>query len=164
MVFKIIHENKIMGFSYYPAIEIGLGIFLLIMSFLVPIISFKYNGFKTQPWGEWLFCIGFFLFFFLLGKSLTFQSMKVEVKNNRIYFRQDMRLPAVILDIDLSDWEGQSLSEKEENGEKIYLLNLKTKSDTKEFYQTKSNSEVGKINDMLNILLKETKGEQNETK
>ena len=164
MVFKIIHENKIIGFSYYPALEIGFGIFLLIMSFIVPIIFFKYNGFKTQQWGEWLFCIGFFLFFFLLGKNLTFQSMKVEVKNTRIYFRQDMRLPAVSLDFNLEDWEGQSPSVKEENDKKMYLLDIKTKSGIKEFYQTRSKSEFDKINDMLNILLKETKGEQNGTK
>ena len=32
MVFKIMQGNKMMGFSYYPALEIGFGIFLLIMT------------------------------------------------------------------------------------------------------------------------------------
>jgi hypothetical protein len=164
MVFKIIQNNKIVGFSYYPALEIGFGIFCLIMSFLVPIISFKYNGFKTQQWGEWLFCIGFFLFFFLLGKSLTFQSMRVEVKNNRIYFRQDMRLPAVNLDIELADWEGQTSSVKEESNEKMYFFSIKTKSGLKDFYQTRNESEINQITDNLNKLYQENKGEENGTK
>lgn len=165
MVFKIINENKLMGFSYYPALEIGFGVFLLIMSFLVPILCFKYNGFKTQQWGEWLFCIGFFLLFFFLGKSLTYQSMKVEVKNSRIYFRQDMRLPAISLDIELKDWQDVSLTETEEAAnEKMYFIKIITESGVKDFYQTRNANESQQMVQLLKDILKEYKGEQNGTK
>lgn len=164
MVFKIIHDNKIMGFSYYPALEIGFGIFLLIMAFLVPILFFKYNGFKTQQWGEWLFVIGFFIFFFLLGKNLTCQSMKVEIKNNRIFFSQDMRLPAVNLDIDLTAWQDSSLIETEEQNEKMYFIKIKTESSVNDFYQTRNAKEAQQMVQLLKDIYKENKGEQNGTK
>ncbi len=164
MVFKIIHDNKIMGFSYYPALEIGFGIFLFIMAFLVPILFFKYNGFKPQQWGEWLFVIVFFLFFFLLGKSLTCQSMKVEIKSNRIFFSQDMRLPAVNLDIDLTAWLDTSLIETEEEKEKMYFIKIKTESGVNNFYQTRNSKEAQQMVQLMKDIYKENKGEQNGTK
>ena len=164
MIFKIIQENKLIGFSYYPILEIIVGVFLLIMSFLVPLLFFKYNGFKVQQWDEWLMAIAFFIFFFLLGKNLTFQSLKVEIKNNRIYLSQDMRLPAINLDLDIADWEGYSSFTKEEKNEKMHFFVIKTKTGTFEFYQTRNDNEILQITNMLSLLYKENKGEDNGTK
>ena len=164
MIFKIIHENKILGFSYYPALEIGFGIFCMIMAFLVPILFFKYNGFKVQQWGEWLFVLIFFLFFFFLGKNLTYQSMKVEIKNNRIFFSQDMHLPAVNLDIDLANWQDVSLNVTEEANEKMYFIKIQTESGFKEFYQTRSEKEAQQMLQLLKEIYKVNKGEENGTK
>ncbi len=164
MVFKIIQDNKIVGFSYYPALEIGFGIFCLIMAFLVPVLFFKYNGFKVQQWGEWLFVIAFFLFFFFLGKNLTYQSMKVEIKNNRIYFCQDMFLPAVNIDIDLTSWQDVTLNVTEEAKEKMYFIKIKTETSLNDFYQTRSEKEAQQMVQLLKDIYKVNKGEENGTK
>ena len=163
MILKILNNNKLIGFSYYPLLENVLGIFFLFVAFFVPILFFRYNGFKTQQWDEWLFLLFFFLLFFFLGKNLSYQNMRVEIKNERIFFNQDMREPPVNLDFDLEKWKGIDFSTVEENKEEMHFIRIKTDSDIKEFYQTRSYKEAKQIGDMLINIYKEYLGVENGT-
>ena len=163
MVFKIIQENKLVGFSFYPLLENILGVFFLFVAFFVPIIFFKYNGFKLAQWDEWLFCFVFFLFFGFLGYSLGYQNMRVEIKDKVLHLRQDMR-DDVKIELNLDDWQGIKRETKEEKLENMYYIFIKTKSDSKMFYQTRSVKEAKNICDLLDKIYKDTIGEENGTK
>ena len=164
MVFKIIQENKLMGFTYYPLLENILGVFFLFMSLFVPILFFNYNGFKLQQWDEWLFLLVFFLIFFFLGINLGYQNMKVELINNTLYLRQDMRAPEVKLTLSLSEWNGVIQETKKEKGEDMSFIKIKQNSEIKDFYQSRSIKEANQMVELLNLIYKDNKGEQNGTK
>ncbi len=164
MVFKIIQENKLTGFTYYPVLEICLGVFFLFISFFVPLLFFRYNGFKIAQWDEWLFLLFFFLLFFFLGKNLSYQNMRVELKGNRLQLRQDMRSSEVNLELDLSEWNGIIQETTKEKGENMYFIKIKHKSESKDFYQTRNQNESNQMTELLNKIYKDNKGEENGTK
>ena len=164
MLFKIVQENKLVGFTFYPLLENLFGAFSLFMAILVPIIFFKVNGFKTEQWDEWIYVFVFFVFFGLLGYFIGYQNMRVEIKDNVIHLMQDMREPAVMLDIKLDDWLGVTREIKEEKNEKFYCIYIKTNTDTKYFYQTKSLKEANVIGDTLVKIYNNKIGEENGTK
>ena len=164
MVFKIIQENKLVGFTFYPLLENCLGVFFLFISFFVPILFFKYNGFKLSQCDEWLFLIIFFILFISLGISLSYQNMRVELKGNRLQLRQDMRSPEVKLELDLSEWNCIIQDTIKEKGENMYFIKIKHNSDLKDFYQTRSPKESNQITDLLNKIYNDNKGDENGTK
>ena len=164
MVFKIIQENKLIGFTYYPLLEIIFGIFSLFMSFFVPALFYKYNGFKLEQWGEWLFLLAFFVLFLLLGCSLSYQNMKVELKDNILFLRQDMRSPEVKLEIKLSEWNGVIKDSLQEKGETRFFIKIKNNSEIIDFYNSINSSEANQITDLLNKIYIDNKGEENGTK
>lgn len=164
MVFKIIQENKLVGFTYYPLLEIIFGIFCLFMSFFVPFLFYRYNGFKLEQWGEWLFLIVFFIVFILLGSSLSYQNMKVELKDNILFLRQDMRSPDVKIELKLSDWKGVIKDSIEEKGEKRFFIKIKNNSEVTDFYNSINSGEANQITDLLNKIYIDNKGEENGTK
>lgn len=167
MLFEILQEKRLVGFTYYPVLEIILGVFFLFMSFFLPLLFGRYNGFKfLQQWDEWLFLLFFFILFFFLGKNLAYQNMRVEVRNNNISLRQDMREPPVSLNILIEKWSGSTLkkSEVSENGQKfdpMYTISVIENNTEKVFYETRSEKEAKKILNALNKLYYVNKGEEN---
>ena len=166
MILNIIQERRLIGFTYYPVLEIVLGVFFLFMSFFLPLLFGRYNGFKfIEQWDEWLFLLFFFILFFFLGKNLAYQNLKVEIKNNEVSFQQDMREPAVNLTIPLSNWSDTILetSERSENGQKfdpMYSIFVIDGSNKKLFYETRSLNEAKKILEVINKLYYVNKGEK----
>lgn len=149
MIKMISVEAKITGFSYYPLLEIGTGIFLLFSSLLVPVLFLVYNGIKLEQWGELLFCLLFFLLFFYMGKSLTFQSMQVRREGENVILYQNLREPPTRLIVPATDWQGISTRD-EEMGEEIFvILYVRIKNEEKEFYRSVNRKEIKKICDAL---------------
>lgn len=171
MVFRVIQENKLIGFTYYPLIEIILGVFFLFVAFFVPLLFFKYNGFKIQQWDEWLFLLFFFLIFLLLGKNLAYQNMKVEIRNNTIRFQHDMREPNVNIELNLSEWNGVTSDVIAAKDEPEYSINIKKDNELINFYKTINNKENKQIIELLNNIYSDNiksfqsdKGDDNGTK
>ena len=90
--------------------------------------------------------------------------MKVELRNKRIYFSQDMYLPAVNIDIDLENWHEISLVETEEQNEKMFFIKIQTENGINDFYQTRSEKEAQQMIQLLKDIYKDNKGEENATK
>ncbi len=164
MLLKVVQQNKLIGFSFYPLLENVLGVFFLFVAFFVPILFFKNNGIKFEQWDEWLFCLVFFIFFGFLGYNLGYQNMKVEIKDNLLHLRQDMRGDEVKLEVNLDDWQGVVKETKVEKNENMYFIYIKTKSDSKLFYQTRSVREANEIGGSLEKIYKDKIGEENGTK
>ncbi len=160
--------TKLPAFTYYPLLEIGVGIFLLIMSFVVPVLFVVYNGIKAEQWGELLFCAGFFVLFFFMGRSLSFQSLSARHSETGFSFYQNLREPAQSIDLKSSDWLGIKTEEevaKNEKGEpiekgEVYIkIQLKTPNGSKEFYKSVNRGEINSIVGALEELRKKSEEE-----
>lgn len=149
MIKFITVESKVTGFSYYPLLEIGTGIFLLICSLLVPILFLIYNGIKLEQWGEILFCVIFFFLFFFMGKSLTFQALTVKKDHENVHFYQNLREPATEFSLPQAEWQGISTRDQQVGEETQIILYVKIKNDEKEFYRSVNRKEIKKICDAL---------------
>lgn len=158
MISEIVENNKLAGFSYYPILEICLGVFFLFMSFCVPLLFAKYNGFKfLEQWDEWLFLLIFFFVFLLLGKSLTWQKLTVKEENGTINFFQNLRSPEVSIECKFEDWIENRIvihnyKEKDPRADNLHEIILKLKHEERQFYVTKSKKEAQIILDNLNKL------------
>jgi|GEM_PF-1021723 len=159
---------KMPAFTYYPLLEIGVGVFLLIMAFVVPILFVVYNGIKAEQWGELLFCAGFFVLFFFMGKSLTLQSLSARRSEIGYSFYQNLREPAVAIDLKPADWLGIKTEEevaKDEKGEpiakgEIYIkIQLKTQQGPRDFYKSVNRGEINSIVGALEELRKKSEEE-----
>lgn len=149
-------QSKLIGFSYFPLLEIAVGTFLLIVAITVPLLFAKYNGFKSSQTGEWIACIIFMLFFLMLGKSLTFQKMKVGItRGTNVRFYQNMRDPQVTFDIKQSEWKGVNITEENGfNNEKLHVINIVSSTETFEFYKSINKKEISQITSALEQLRK----------
>ncbi|MGM0601585.1 MAG: hypothetical protein ACQETH_17365 [Candidatus Rifleibacteriota bacterium] len=153
-------ESRLTGFTYYPLLEMGTGIFLMICSLLVPILFLIYNGLKLDQWGELLFCALFFIFFMFMGRALTFQSLKVNIKNESFVFFQNLREPPVELSLTFDQFKGIATREVEEGNETFVLLFIKSEEKEIEFYRSVNRKEINKISEALVKLGKAVKEEQ----
>ncbi len=160
--------SKLPAFTYYPLLEIAVGIFLLIMAFVVPILFLVYNGIKAEQWGELLFCAGFFVLFFFMGRSLSFQSLSARRTEIGFSFYQNMREPAVAIDLKASDWLGikstESVARNEkgeaiEKGEVYIHILLKTSQGDRELYKSVNRKEIASIIGSLEELRKKSEEE-----
>lgn len=159
MIKNFTSEAGLPGFTYYPLLEIGTGIFLFISSIVVPALYLYYNGVKLQNWGELLFCAGFFLLFFFMGKSLIFQSLTVQQTSKGFYFYQNLREPAVTIECDKYGWEGIKTEDAQIGEETYVVLKLKILNDDDsvretEFYKSPSKKEIETIVAAMNSLKK----------
>ncbi|GAB4282563.1 MAG: hypothetical protein Kow0029_28160 [Candidatus Rifleibacteriota bacterium] len=152
-------NSKVTGFVYYPLLEMGTGVFLMICAVSVPLLFVIYNGVKPEQWGELLFCIFFFLLFFIMGKSLTFQKLEVKLKNDEFCFYQNLREPPTEFVIKESAWQGFVTSEEEVGTETMFILLLKDENTEKEFYRSVNRNEIKKISEAIISLVKNTKEE-----
>ncbi|PKL42033.1 MAG: hypothetical protein CVV41_16420 [Candidatus Riflebacteria bacterium HGW-Riflebacteria-1] len=157
--------TKLPAFAYYPLLEIGVGVFLLIMAFVVPILFLVYNGIKAEQWGELLFCAGFFVLFFFMGRALSFQSLSARRTEIGFSFQQNLREPAVAIDLKAGDWLGIRTTEaiaKDKDGKEIkdgevYIsIILKTAQGEREFYKSINRKEVNSIVSALDELRKKS--------
>lgn len=156
---------KLPVFTYYPLLEIGVGIFLLLAAFVVPILFLAYNGIKAEQWDELLFCAGFFLVFFFLGRSLTFQSLSARRTELGFSFYQNLREPPVAIDLKGSDWlgikseEAAAVTASGEKGEVFISIILKTSQGPREFYKSVNRKEIISIAGALEELRKKSEEE-----
>ncbi len=155
-------EPKFVGFSYYPVLEIGVGIFLMIAALIVPALFVYYNGIKAENWGELLFCLGFFLLFMFMGRSLTFQSLSVKATERGYLFYQNLREPPTSFEIKKLDWEGIRTEEADQGDEKFIVLILKVFENEREFYRSVNRNEINQLVAALEILNKSDKEEDEE--
>lgn len=149
MIKMITIESKVGGFTYYPLLEMGTGVFLIICSLVVPILFVYYNGIKPEQWGELLFCLGFLILFLFMGKSLTFQSMHVELKGENVHFYQNLREPPTEFVIPRNEWQGISTRDEEVGDETNVILFIKINNSEKEFYRSVNRKEINKMCDAL---------------
>ena len=156
-------SDNISGFSYYPLLEMSVGIFLLIMAFLIPILFLAYNGINLNQWDELLFCLVFFILFAALGHSLTFQSLRAEYDKGNFTFYQNLRNPPFNLELDKKSWKGIQSKEQDQGSETFYILNLKTEKENIEFYRSVNRKEIRKITEALEKLKKISEELSNET-
>jgi len=148
--------TKLPAFTYYPLLEIAVGVFLLIMSFVVPVLFLVYNGVKAEQWGELLFCTGFFVLFFFMGRSLIFQSLSGRKTERGFHFYQNLREPAIAIELDNAEWLGIKTSETGEKDEIFTSILLKTTQGEKEFYKSVNRKEINSIISALEKLRKKT--------
>ena len=90
--------------------------------------------------------------------------MKVELKDNILFLRQDMRSPDVKIELKLSDWKGVIKDSIEEKGEKRFFIKIKNNSEVTDFYNSINSGEANQITDLLNKIYIDNKGEENGTK
>lgn len=154
MIKMITIDSKVSGFVYYPILEIGTGVFLMICSLSVPILFIVYNGIKPEQWKELLFCLFFLILFLFMGKSLTFQTMRVEVKGENVYFYQNLREPPTEFIIPITEWLGIFTCDEEINNQINVVLFIKEQNSEREFYRSVNRNEINKICDALIALKK----------
>ncbi len=145
MIRWIITEDRLPGFTYYPLLEMGVGVFLMLAAIAMPIVFVAYNGVKMQQWPELLFVVGFFVLFIFMGKNLTFQSMHARVTADGFAFYQNMREPAVEHRLNKADWLGIRTSEEKSGEETFILLKLKTANGELDFYKSINRKEISKM-------------------
>lgn len=151
--------EKLPGFSYYPLLEIGVGVFLLTMSLIVPILFVIYNGVRFEQWPELLFCAGFLVLFFFMGKSLTFQSLQACRTESGFAFSQNMREPPVSLQLKSSEWQGIRTDDEQVGDETVVHLQLKTTTGVVELYRSINRKEINKMVGALELLRKKAEEE-----
>lgn len=142
-------QSKISGFAFFPLLEMGVGVFLMICSIAVPVLFLVYNGLKPEQWGELLFCALFLALFLFMGKSLTFQSMKVMIEDEKYHFFQNLREPPSDFFMNKKDFHGFSTRDVDEGGEIFIVLYLKDSGQEKEFYRSNNRKEIKKISEAL---------------
>jgi len=147
----------ITGFSYHPTLEVGFGLFLIVVAMTVPILFFWFNGVNFRQWSEWVFCMGFLFFFGWMGYTLAWQEFRAGVHDSILSITQDLRGPDFSITIPLADWQGISFSDAhDEQGKSVRCLRLETTNGHREIYRSVSPEEINAIGDALEILRKNT--------
>ena len=160
MIRWVITEDRLPGFTYYPLLEMGVGVFLMLAAIAMPIVFVAYNGVKAQQWPELLFVAGFFILFMFMGKNLTFQSMHARVTPDGFAFYQNMREPAVEHRLGKADWLGIRTSDEKSGEETFILLKLKTANGELDFYKSINRNEIKKMVGALDELHKKVEEER----
>lgn len=160
MIRWVITEDKLPGFTYYPLLEMGTGVFLMLAAIGLPVLFFAYNGVKMQQWAELLFVAGFFILFMFMGKQLTFQSMRARVTADGFAFYQNLREPAVEHRLKKTEWLGIRTCEEKSGEETFILLKLKTANGELDFYKSINRKEISKMVGALEELHKKVEEER----
>lgn len=160
MIRWIVTEDKLPAFSYYPLLEAGFGVFLMLAALTVPILFLIYNGIKAEQWAELLFCAGFFIMFMYLGKSLTFQKMHARLTLDGYHFYQSLRDPAVEHRLTRSQWLGIRTFDEKSGEETYVVLRLKTIDGELDFYKSINRKEIKTLAEELEKLHKKAEEEK----
>lgn len=160
MIRWVITEDRLPGFTYYPLLEMGVGVFLMLAAIGLPVLFFAYNGVKMQQWAELLFVAGFFILFIFMGKQLTFQSMHARLTADGFSFYQNLREPAVEHRLKKTEWLGIRTCEEKSGEETFILLKLKTANGELDFYKSINRKEISKMVGALEELHKKVEEER----
>ena len=162
-------ENKIVGFKYYPALEISVGIFIALSCVIFVSLWLWYN--RNNLFGSWFDIIAIVLGLILFGfisYNLIRNYMEVKEIRPGVYnFYQCMRAPETNLDIDTAFLKGAFLKEEtsKDNNEPVYYIHLRINSNGTEgetlFYFSINKLEVEQITNTINEICQNISGEKN---
>lgn len=171
-MFKLIKlNNKIVGFKFYPTLEIGFGIFIALTCVVGTVLWLWFNRNHLLDSKFDIIALIFFLTLFgYMSKKLIVNYMHVYEKKRGVYtFFQCMTSIEKNFDISLADWDGTSIGERppsEKNKDTLYEVILHTTIDGKSrellFYYTIRKEEAEKIVNMLRELHHELVGDINQ--
>lgn len=153
MIRWVSSQSRLTGFTFYPAWEICFGLFLVMSAVALPVLFFKYNGFQAKQYPEWLFCLGFVVFFGWMGKALIFQVFLARIEADRVVIEHNLREPAVRIDRPLADWRDTLAREtRGDKGESFHLLVLAVGTEAVELYRSINQAEVEDLQKALQTL------------
>jgi hypothetical protein len=146
---------RLEGFFYYPVWEIAVGVFLMVSAIGLPALFLTFNGVQTKQYGEWIFCLVFFLFFGWMGKTLTFQSLTARFAGDRITIHHNLRDPELSWEAPLQQWTELKTAEAvDEQGRQMKTLLVLTADSAHEIYRSINPVEVDAIRQALEVMLK----------
>ncbi len=139
-------QSRLAGFTYYPVWEIAFGLFLIMSAVAIPLLFFRFNGFQLKQAWEWLFCLGFLLFFGLLGKSLVMQVFLAHLDGEDLVVEHNLRDPSVTIRRPVAGWtDTVTRQAASERGEVLHLLVLVFGTEAIEIYRSVSPSEIAAL-------------------
>ncbi|NLI75719.1 MAG: hypothetical protein GX442_04665 [Candidatus Riflebacteria bacterium] len=139
-------QSRLAGFTYYPVWEIAFGLFLIMSAVAIPLLFFRFNGFQLKQTWEWLFCLGFLLFFGLLGKSLVMQFLLAHLEGADLVVEHNLRDPSLAIRRPVIGWtDTVTRQATTERGEVFHLLVLVFGTDAIEIYRSVSPTEIAAL-------------------
>jgi len=139
-------QARLDGFIYLPLIEASFGIFLILTAIAVPLLFLKYNGVQIGQYPEWLFCLGFLLFFLWMGKTLAYQYFDVKITDNKLRIVHNLRGPDMNFERPVKEWIETRLADaKDQEGKTYKTIVIYTTDGGTEVYRTVNNSEAETI-------------------
>lgn len=137
--------DRLTGFTYYPTLEIVMGVFFILAAFALPILFVYYNSISIDKWDEIAFCVIFFVFFAFLGKSLANQSMHMELKENNFVIKQDMHLPETIIEFKPENFYGIDIIQEKQNNNLFHVIVINAENGNYKLYKSVSKKEIDRI-------------------
>lgn len=104
-------DNKLVGFTYYPLLQILVGVFFIICALIVPGFYFYINGYKNSNFTESIISILFLLFFGWLGKNLVYQWFDFFITSSEIIVNNTIAEPHIFLRININSTINLSVKE-----------------------------------------------------
>ncbi len=135
--------------------EVGFGIFLMVAALSVPILFLRFNGVNSQQYPEWIFCLGFLLFFLWMGSTLAFQSFEAKIKDNLLQINHNLRGPDLSYTRQLGELsEIKTGDASDETGKTYKTLLIQATDGATEVYRSVSPDEVLELKSALEVLRK----------
>ncbi|MBF0499685.1 MAG: hypothetical protein HQM09_06110 [Candidatus Riflebacteria bacterium] len=147
--------TRLESFLFLPLLEVIFGIVLMLTSMALPILFVVFNGIHVQQYPEWIFCIGFLLFFLYMGYTLAFQWFEGKLIEGRISIRHNLRGPDFLLERPVSECEGLRNGKiRDEKGVEHTTLSFLARDGVTEIYRGVNPKEVESLQKALETLLK----------
>jgi hypothetical protein len=144
---------RVVGFTYYPLWEIAFGAFLIVCAIGVPGLFLRYNGLQAKHLLEWLFCVGFFLFFGWIGKNLVNQSFTATLEGGDLIITHNLREPPLHLRRAIASWSDTVVRSAPETGKPDQsLLILMTDTEAIELHRSVSDTEIANLREAFATL------------
>lgn len=141
------------GFIYFPLMEAVFGVFLMITAVAMPVLFLKYNGIQMKQYPEWLFVLGFLLFFFWMGHTLAFQWFEARIATGKIKIKHNLRGPDLALERTLSEWTDLRMGNaRDDSGREFTTLLFVAGDGVVEIYRSIDAAEVKTIKESLGTL------------
>ncbi|MBF0545590.1 MAG: hypothetical protein HQM08_14200 [Candidatus Riflebacteria bacterium] len=125
------------GFLFWPFWEVAVGWLLMIVALVVPLLFVIFNGFNPKQYLEWLFCLGFLVFFLWMGSVLAFQSFTARILDGRLVIDHNLRDPPLHVDIPTPEWLSSTIrSNVNVDGKLFTVLFVQTVGGECEIFRT----------------------------
>jgi hypothetical protein len=148
---------RLEGFTYYPLLEVGFGCFLAAVCWIPLFLHIRFNGLSTKNYPEWIFGIGFLVFFLWMAKALIFQSFQARVRQGVVFVTQNLREPEVSFERkleEIAEWRiGAARDERLDRDFKTLSV-VVTGEGPKELYRSVNSGEIHTICEALQALTK----------